>query len=157
MSTPTTSLTAIGSKRRPLGRLRYETSEDPPAFVVRGAGAIGPALVRDDLARAQTFGAAHPAGWCYVADARWVVWPSPRIVRYVRRIRRLPNVRGYLLVARLPVRLAVRPLRLVGGPHKAFRSLDRALVDAARRTGRPEPGGRRRRIRRSRARDGRAS
>jgi len=124
----------IGSKRRPLRRFTHETVDDPPALVVRAAGAVGPKLFKDSLARAEAFGAAHPEGWCYVADLRRELWPSPRNLRYVRRVRKLPNNRGYIVIAHLPARLALRPLRLIGGPHKVVRNPKQALKHASRRT-----------------------
>ncbi|MGH9137478.1 MAG: hypothetical protein ACRD0G_10585 [Acidimicrobiales bacterium] len=124
----------IGSQRRPLGRFQYETVEDPPAFIVRASGAVGPKLFKDSLARAEEFGAAHPEGWVYIADLRRELWPSPRNLRYLRRVRKLPNNRRYIAVAPLPFRVALRPLRLIGGPHKVVRSPKRALKAAAKHT-----------------------
>ncbi len=126
-----------GSTRTAAGRFRYETLEDPPAFIVRVAGADGPTLVKDSLVRAEEFGSSHPDGWCYITDLRRLVWSSPRNVRYIRRIRKLPNNRGYIVIAWLPVRLFLRPLRLIGGPHRIVRNPKRALQAATARTSAP--------------------
>lgn len=125
----------VGSARRRLGRFDYESMEDPPAFIVRASGADGPALVQDSLVRAESFGLAHPAGWCYLTDTRRLWWGSPRNVRFIRRIRRLPNIRGYVVIARLPLSLLLMPLRLIGGPDAVVRTPERALQLAAERTG----------------------
>jgi hypothetical protein len=125
---------SIGSHRRAFGTFRYESVDHPPAFVVRASGWSSPKLFKGSLVEAETFGAAHPEGWWYVADLRHEVGSSPRNIRYVRRVRKLPHNRGYIVVARLPLRIALRPLRLLGGPDTFVRSVEAALEYAGSRT-----------------------
>lgn len=98
----------LDSRRIGLGRFRYETSDEPCAFIVRVAGIDGPLLLKDALGRAEAFGELHPEGWVWITDLRRLLWTSPRSFFYVRRIRKLPNNRGYAVVARLPFRLLGR-------------------------------------------------
>jgi hypothetical protein len=123
----------VGSAQGRLGRFDYEVREDPPVFIVRASGADGPALVRDSLVRAEAFGEAHPAGWCYITDTRRLVWGSVRNIRSIRHIRRLPNIRGYFVIARPPLSLVLVPLRYVGGPEAIVRRPEQALRLAAER------------------------
>lgn len=125
---------SVGSTRRRLGRFDYEVCEDPPVFLVRASGADGPALVKDSLARAEVFGEAHPDGWCYITDTRRLVWGSLRNLPAIRHIRRLPNVRGYFVVARIPFSFLLWPLRFFGGPEAVVRTPEDALKLAATRT-----------------------
>ncbi len=124
----------VGSAQRRLGRFDYETLEDPPVFVVRASGADGPALVRDSLERAEAFGRAHPAGWCYITDTRRLRWGSVRNVPSIRRIRQLPHIRGYFVIARPPFSLMLMPLRYIGGPEAVVGRPEQALHLAAERT-----------------------
>src|SRR5688572_29876048 len=99
----------VGSVRKRLGRFDYESLEDPPTFIVRAAGADSPELVRDSLVRAEAFGRAHPQGWCYITDTRPLRWGSLRNLPSIRRIPRLPNNRGYFVIARPPFSLLLKP------------------------------------------------
>jgi hypothetical protein len=121
----------IGTKRIGLGRFRYETTAEPPTFIVRVAGLDGPMLLRHSLDTAQAFGEQHPEGWVWITDIRWLIWTSPRSFFYVRRIRRLPNNRGYAVIARLPFRIVGRLLGWAFGAQQFVATPEQALAFAA--------------------------
>ncbi len=81
-----------------------------PHLWIAARGYIGPSLLRADLALAAEFGRSHPGGWIYVADIRRVRVVNPLNVLWLRRIRRLPNIRQYVVVT--PSRLVRLMLRL---------------------------------------------
>ncbi len=91
-------------------------------------------VVRDSIERAEAFGRSHPGGWCYVTDTRRLWWGSVRNLPAIRQIRRLPNIRGYLVVARPPMSWLLAPLRHVGGPEAVVATPEQALRLAAERT-----------------------
>ncbi|MGH9086118.1 MAG: hypothetical protein ACRDYW_11750 [Acidimicrobiales bacterium] len=68
---------------------------------------VSPWRPSEGLARQgpEAFGEAHPQGWVWITDLRRLIWTSPRSFLHVRRIRRLPGNRGYVVVARQPFRL----------------------------------------------------
>ncbi|MEY2474843.1 MAG: hypothetical protein QOG87_158 [Actinomycetota bacterium] len=104
-----------------------------PPWVLRvvARGYIGPTLIRQDLDHAAAFGRSHPEGWWYVVDPTDVV-PNPVNVAYLKSISRLPNVRGYLVIARRrPMRTAARLLSRLGGPDRVFASDAEALAHVA--------------------------
>jgi hypothetical protein len=123
----------IGKKRIGLGRFRYETTAEPVTFIVRVAGIDGPKLLRHSLDAGAAFGDQHPEGWVWITDLRGLIWTSPRSVRYVRRIRKLPNNRGYAVIARLPFRLLGRIFGRVFGAQRFVATPDQALAFAAER------------------------
>ncbi len=94
-----------------MGRLEFEASEDPPRFLVRAFGYVGPSLLKADLAAAAEFGRAHPGGWTYVVDTTHVRFANPLNPIWLRRIRRLPNLQRYLVIAPNPM---VRALIFLG-------------------------------------------
>ena len=121
----------IGKARRGLGRFRYETTADPRTFIVRAAGMDGPLLIKDSLKVATAFGEAHPEGWVWITDLRRLLWTSPRSLRYVRRIRKLPNNRGYAVVAIAPIRFVGNRLGRFIGAQRFVRTPAQALAFAA--------------------------
>jgi hypothetical protein len=131
MSSAQTVGEALGSTRIGLGRFHYETTADPRTFVVRVKGIDGPMLLKDSLARAEAFGAEHPEGWVWITDLRGLIWTSPRSFLYVRRIRDLPNNRGYAVIARLPFRLMGRVLGPAFGAERFVATTEQALAYAA--------------------------
>jgi hypothetical protein len=124
----------LGGARIGLGRFRYETTAQPRTFVVRVTGIDGPMLLKDALATAETFGAEHPDGWVWITDLRGLIWTSPRSFLYVRRIRKLPNNRGYAVIARLPFRLVGRVLGRAFGAERFVATPEQALAFAAKRS-----------------------
>ena len=127
-----------GTIVRRRGRVAIRTREAPAVFLADPSGAVGPGLLGEVLDRAEAFGAAHPGGWCYVADIRGAVLPDPRNGRGLRRIRRLPHVRAYLVVAPALARPALRLARRLGplsrhGPQGAHATVADAVADASRR------------------------
>jgi hypothetical protein len=130
------------------GRVALRACEGPAVLLVDPSGAVGPGLLREVVGRAAAFGEAHPDGWCYVVDTRGVWLADPRNGRWLRRIHRLPNIRGYLVVApglarpalRLATGLARRGLPPArGGPQAVHATVDAAVADARRRLAAP-PG-----------------
>jgi hypothetical protein len=122
---------ALGSTRIGLGRFRYETTAQPRTFIVRVKGIDGPMLLKDSLATAEAFGAEHPEGWVWITDVRGLIWTSPRSFFYVRRIRQLPNNRGYVVIARQPFRLLGRLLGGAFGAQAFVGTPEQALAFAA--------------------------
>jgi hypothetical protein len=80
------------------GYLAVRTADN--VLWVDAHGYIGPSLLRDDLAFATRFDAMHEGGWTYVVDIRRVRWANPLNIFYLRKITRLPNLRGYIVVSR---------------------------------------------------------
>ena len=113
------------------GELRIYVREHPAAFLVRAIGTIGPSLIRADLKRAEDFGNAHPSGWDYVADTTSVRFAHPLNVLWLRRVRSLPNLSRYLVVAPSPsVRRAIRWTSWIVAPDRVVSSLDELDVIA---------------------------
>lgn len=123
----------LGTRRIGLGRFRYETTADPTTFIVRVAGIDGPLLLRHSLDTAEAFGEQHPEGWVWITDLRRLIWTSPRSFLYVRRIRKLPNNRGYVVIARLPFRLFGRLFGRAFGAERFVATPEQALAFAAAR------------------------
>ena len=115
------------------------SSSDGPPWVLRvvARGYVGPALIRRDLAHAAAFGRSHPEGWWYLVDPTDVL-PNPVNLVYLKAVGRLPNVLGYLVVARRrPMRVAGRILSKLGGPDRVFVSEEEALAFVAKGIGAP--------------------
>jgi hypothetical protein len=126
--------TPVGTKRIGLGRFRYETTAQPSTFIVRVAGIDGPMLLRHSLDTAEAFGKAHPEGWVWITDLRRLIWTSPRSLLYVRRIRSLPNNRGYVVIARLPFRIFGQVFGRVFGAQRFVATQEQAVAFAAEQT-----------------------
>ena len=111
------------------GRIQVEERDGDRMFLVIAAGHVGPTLVRFDLDRAATFGRRHPEGWWYVVDTTGVLVPNPLNVVYLRRIRRLPQLQGFVVVApRRALRLVARVLAPVSRPDAVVASLPEAVA-----------------------------
>jgi hypothetical protein len=121
----------LASTRIGLGRFDYETTARPRTFIVRVTGIDGPMLLKDALVAAEAFGSEHPEGWVWITDLRRLIWTSPRSFLYVRRIRQLPNNRGYAVIARLPFRLAGNILGRTFGAERFVATPEQALAFAA--------------------------
>lgn len=121
----------LGSTRKGLGRFQYETTTEPCTFIVRVAGIDGPILLKDSLAKAADFGERHPEGWVWITDLRSLIWTSPRSFLFVRRIRKLPNNRGYAVIARLPFRLFGGLFGRLFGAQRFVATPEQALAFAA--------------------------
>lgn len=121
----------LGSTRIGLGRFHYETTAAPRTFIVRVSGIDGPMLLKDALAKAEAFGHEHPGGWVWITDLRGLIWSSPRSFLYVRRIRELPNNRGYAVIARQPFRLLGNLFGRLFGAQRFVADPDQALAFAA--------------------------
>ena len=118
------------------GRMDISVVDGPPPVLrVVARGYVGPALIRQDLEHAAAFGRDHPEGWVYLVDPTDVV-PNPVNIVYLKAISRLPNVRGYLVVARRrPMRIMGRLLSRFGGPDRVFASEADALAYATQGIG----------------------
>ncbi len=81
-----------------LGGIAIARSESPAVFWVRAEGIITPSLLREDLARAEIFAAAHTSGWVYVADVTAVQAAHPMNVLELRRIPSLAHLQRYVVV-----------------------------------------------------------
>lgn len=68
-----------------------------------------------------------------ITDLRRLIWTSPRSILYVRRIRKLPNNRGYAVIARLPFRLIGRIAGRAFGAERFVGTPEEALAFAATR------------------------
>lgn len=124
-----------GSLSRPLSSARYQVSTDPPLYLVSAGGFVGPAILRDVVARLTEFGTAHPDGWGYIVDVRKVVAPSIRNARYLRQIHDLPNLKRYVVVASWLGRVTLSIIRrLPGGPDDVVSTLDAAFASAMSHT-----------------------
>lgn len=111
--------------RRGRGELELCVRDSPPTFLVRAVGGIGPALVREGLARAAAFGEAHPKGWDYVADTTRVRIANPLNVFVLRRIRQMPNLVSYIAIAPSPaVQRAIRWTSWIVRPDRVVSSMD---------------------------------
>lgn len=69
-------------------------------FLVRPQGYVGRAMLLRGLREATSFGLDQPGGWWHVTDTSDVRLANPVNPFLLRRIRRLPNIRGYVVVAR---------------------------------------------------------
>ncbi len=83
----------------PGGHVRVYWIETPPLFVVEAFGYIGPTILREVLALAETYGRAHPDGWDYLVDPRRVRFAHPLNLVWFHKIHGLPNLRRYLALA----------------------------------------------------------
>ncbi|HVF33562.1 MAG TPA: hypothetical protein VM933_11055 [Acidimicrobiales bacterium] len=122
---------------RPWGTITFARSAPqtvrPSVLLVTARGPISPTMVRRDLEVARSFAAGQDEPWWYVVDPTDAI-PHPANLRYLRAVRRLPGVAGYVVVARRrPMRLAASVLRRLGGPHHVVPSLDEALALISRR------------------------
>ena len=109
----------LANIRRRGGRLELTAEGDQ--LCIAASGYVGPSLLRADLAAAAEFGRRHPDGWTYLVDTSGVRFANPLNVFWLRRIRALPNLRRYVVIApsgfvRFMIRMAswlVRPDRVV--------------------------------------------
>lgn len=91
------------------GHLDIEKIDDPPIVRVSGHGYVGPSLVRADLALLRELAQSSEEAWDYIFDTTSVRFASPLNVFWIRRFRRLPNMRHYVIVAPAsPVRIGLR-------------------------------------------------
>jgi len=88
-------------------------------------------LLRHSLDTGEAFGEQHPEGWVWITDLRGLIWTSPRGFLHVRRIRKLPNNRGYAVIAHLPFRLFGRVFGRFFGAQRFVSNPEQALTFAA--------------------------
>ncbi len=100
--------------RRRFGALELYASDD--VLLIVASGYVGPSLIAEELERAAAFGRSRPGGWRYVVDVSRVRFANPLNVFWLRRVRRLPNLRGYVVIASSPLARALLGVatRLVG-------------------------------------------
>ena len=101
-------MTVIENKRRG-GSVQIVCEDD--IFLVRPRGYIGRRLLTEGLRDATAFGLEHPSGWWHVTDTTGVRFVNPLNPVSLRKIQRLPNVRGYVVIA--PSRLVRFGMRLM--------------------------------------------
>jgi hypothetical protein len=110
-----------------LGQIALYELRDPVGILALAQGVISLPMIRRDIERAAAFGRDHPQGWSYLADIRRVRFLDPRNLLALRRIRSLPGLFHYIVVApRFTAMLA--PL----APGEVTTSVDDAL-DRCRR------------------------
>lgn len=99
-------------------------------FLVRPQGYVGRAMLLRGLREATSFGLDQPGGWWHVTDTSGVRLANPVNPFLLRRIRRLPNIRGYVVVA--PSKFVWILMRVLGrrliGADVVVRSEDEARV-----------------------------
>lgn len=89
------------------GRIELYELGEPVAILAVAQGVISLPMIRRDIGHAAAFGRDHPQGWSYLADIRDVRLLDPRNLFELRRIRSLPGLRHYVVVApRFTARLA---------------------------------------------------
>jgi hypothetical protein len=87
------------------GEITLYELHDPVALLAVARGVISLPMIRRDVEVATAF--ARPEGWSYLADIRGVRLIDPRNLFALRRIRSLPGIHHYVVVApRLLARLA---------------------------------------------------
>ena len=122
------SVTTVDSLRTRRGRIDVARSEDPPMLLVVPSGYVGPSLVRRDLEVARRFAQQRTEPWWYVVTPSGVL-PHPLNLVFLRSIHRLPNVAGYVVIARhRTLRAMARILGRLGGPDAAFENLEDAIA-----------------------------
>ncbi len=87
----------VTENRRRGGSVEIVWEED--ILLARPRGYIGRGLLKKDLLDATTFGRDHPNGWWYVTDTTRVRFVNPLNTVSLRKIKRLPNIRGYVVIA----------------------------------------------------------
>jgi hypothetical protein len=88
---------SVTENRRRGGSVELIREDD--VLLVRPRGYIGRGLIKDDFRVANAFGREHPDGWWYVTDTTHVRFVHPLNPLTLRLIKRLPNVRGYVVIA----------------------------------------------------------
>jgi hypothetical protein len=96
---------AAAAVERVGGEIRLSTRDQPPSIWVIASGYVGPSLLSAELEFAERFARKHADGWTYVADTTKVVVINPLNVVWLRRIRALPGLRRYVVIAPLWMRL----------------------------------------------------
>lgn len=110
-----------------LGTIRVGSRPQPACLWSQPSGYIGPRLLRKELACASGFAARHPEGWHFVVDTRRVRLINPVNPLLLRRLIRLPHLRGYISISPPWIRLLARigqvlfrPTHLVGVDEEAL-------------------------------------
>ena len=87
----------------PYGSVEIKTYDLLPVFFISAKGIINPHLVKKVLKEAEEFAKDHPKGWRYIVDTSKVRWGNPRNMLLMRKIKKLPNIKEYLVVAPSPI------------------------------------------------------
>jgi hypothetical protein len=89
-----------------------ELVREDDVLLVRPRGYIGRRLIKDGFREATAFGNDRPGGWWHVTDTTRVRLVHPLNPVSLRGIQKLPNIRGYVVIAPSRfVRFGVRALR----------------------------------------------
>ena len=132
---PPSGFEPYGRVERRGGSIDLFARAEPATLWVHPRGFIGPSLLRAELERAAAFGADQPAGWDYVVDTSEVRFVHPLNPLWLRRIRSLPNLGRYLVVApALSVRIGLRAAGWIVRPDAIVARADDLPVDEFRRS-----------------------
>ncbi|MEU6586916.1 hypothetical protein [Nocardia sp. NPDC046763] len=88
-------------------------SDDPAEFTVRAVGYVGLGLIRADYTAAKRYAQHRTTPWTYTVDVRAVTLPNPINILYLSRLRHLPRIAEYRVIA--SPGLQYRLLRLAAG------------------------------------------
>ena len=120
---------------RRTGSLSFATSNDPAVFWIEARGFITPSLIREELPIVESFGREHEEGWDYVVDTTRVRLIHPYNPLLLRKVRKLPNNRRYIIIAPLLIRFfgravswLIRPTHIVGTLEEALAITENRLV-----------------------------
>ncbi|MFE3229497.1 hypothetical protein [Nocardia sp. NPDC059228] len=81
------------------GSATITESDDPAEFSVRAQGYVGLRLIRADYAAAKRYARNRTGPWTYTVDVRAVTLPNPLNIVYLSRLRRLPHIARYRVIA----------------------------------------------------------
>ncbi|MEM7110969.1 MAG: hypothetical protein AAF614_00955 [Chloroflexota bacterium] len=109
------------------GQINIQEKFSPPHLMVQAIGYVGPKMLQDTLAYAQTFGKKHPHGWDYVVDTTKLGIAHPLNPIWLRKIHHLPHINRYIVInpSSPLMRLAAPLVKLLLGPDIMLDSVDR--------------------------------
>ena len=108
------------------GKINIQEKSNPPHLMVQAINYVGPKMLQETLAYAQTFGEKHPQGWDYVVDTSKLGVAHPLNPIWLRKIHHLPNINRYIVVSSSSplMRLAAPLVKLLLGPDIMLDSVD---------------------------------
>ena len=85
------------------GYLEIFIDESRSLFLVCPRDIINPSLIKIDLQKAAEFGEKHAKEWTYIVDTTKVLFPNPLNLFYLSKIKDLPHITSYVIIAPNPV------------------------------------------------------